>query len=350
MKLRAIVPDNEGHASTFWRITRPFEALRALGHDVQVVNNNEYHASGMDVKDAIVIIHRLIPADPEQYIKRLRQKGAAYVLYSIDDFTLEARALREYLTETGGMTIKIIDDVIARIPREIETINLCDELIVSTFELATLCTDIVEKEICILPNAIDEDWFRSKLGPQIYQNQNERIFIGYASGRRPEHDLRPMCEAWKRISDEFPNVWFVVAGFPNDIIDRSIDLNRKIRIPWKSLVELPTSMQVDIGCCPLAHTTFNFGKSPIKFFEYTLAGAATVVSPTVYQYTCFDSLITFFADSANEWYEKLRWLVIDRLRRTRLQETAMYSVHRYHTIQTEILGTEYHFKRMLSLV
>lgn len=345
MKIRAIIPNNEGHASSFWRIVRPF---KLLSNTDDVTWHNHDQLENVDFENALVIIHRIIPANPAEYIEDLRKKGAKYIAYSIDDLTVDEKALLTYLATSGGMTSTTIDEIVDRIPKQLETINLCDELIVSTYELAILVADKINKSICVLNNAIDVDWYTDRLlRPAEYQNDDDKVYIGWAGGRRPESDLVHMAKAWRRIHETYDNVWFVVAGWQPDIIDRNIDLNRKIRIPWVSLDDWPRSMQVDIGCCPLAETKFNEGKSPIKFFEYTLAGAATVVSPTIYEHTVVDRVDSLVAYGQDSWYLHLSMLIEHKSSRDRMQVVAEYGVRKHHSLETSLEGWRYHFQRML---
>lgn len=53
--------------------------------------------------------------------------------------------------------------------------------------------------------------------------------------------------------------------------------------PWVGLEQYPTMLAgATLGLCPLPTTVFNEAKSPIKLFEYALAGAAVVASPCQY--------------------------------------------------------------------
>lgn len=337
MKLRAIIPNEPGHASNWWRIIRPFEMLRRRGHDASWYAHDDIVS--IDVRDAVVILHRIIPANPEQYIQRLYREGAKSVVYSMDDLTTDAFALREYLVGCGGLTTLAIDRIIDRIPNQLETISRCNGVIVTTWELF----DEANLNVCpyVLYNAIDEEWYIDALSSTPdYIGTSDKCYIGYASGRRPESDLDSMAKAWGRISREYENVRFVVAGWQPDIIDRNIDLDRKIRIPFVPLDQWPKSMQVDIGCCPLADTNFNRGKSPIKWMEYTMAGAAVVASPLVYDKEITSSVTGFIAHNEDEWYQMLGGLIEGSYRK-RIQENAQYVMHNYKSLQATISDWEY---------
>lgn len=346
MKIRAIISDQPGHASNWWRIQRPLEMMRVLGHDTIYGTLGSFNDA--DFKDAIVVVHRLIPGDPKEFIDQLRKAGATQIVYSLDDLTFDPFALREYLDDCGGLTQYAIQRIIDRIPKHIETIALCDAVIVSTTPLQEKVSKLVGvPRIYVLPNALDIDWYTDNLDPESPHCKNGNlVHIGYASGRRPEDDLSTMAKAWGRIDKEFDNVRFVVAGFPHDIIDQNINPEKKIRFPWVTLQEWPKSMQVDIGCCPLALTTFNESKSPIKYFEYSMAGAAVVASGNigVYSLEILHGIDGFLASTEDEWFNKLCELVKHKTTRSRIEDNAAYNIRNYKSLQATIRDWEFVFE------
>jgi hypothetical protein len=166
--------------------------------------------------------------------------------------------------------------------------------------------NIVDCQGFVLENAIDSVWFSEYL--QIlpdHQNRVGKMFVGWAGGRRPEADLVEMSEAWGCIAKEqkYDHVHFVVGGWEPDVIYRNVPYDRIIRKPWTILEEWPAVMQVDVGCCALASTSFNACKSDIKWQEFTLAGAPVVVSPTVYTEQVVNNYHGLVATTTDEWYE-----------------------------------------------
>jgi glycosyltransferase involved in cell wall biosynthesis len=339
MKLCALIPNEAESPSTWWRVTRPFELLQRRGHTTKIIPLLETIPTE-DICDAIVIIHRIVPANPDMYIKDLYNRGAATVLYSIDDYTVNVDVFRQYLSECGGLTQHGLDKIMERVPRQIETMNLCDGVIVTTHNLRELIIDHVEVPVFVLANAIDERWFTDALDSNPpYQHNSDSIYIGYASGRRPERDLLPMARAWEHIGKTYENVRFVVAGWQPDVIDSRIDLDKKVRIPWRPLAEWPKSMQVDIGCCPVAPTLFNDGKSPIKYYEYTLAGAVVVGSP-FYLTDIISGHNGYIAKTTNEWILKLETLINQPGQREALQRNAYYGIHNFLSLDATITDWE----------
>jgi hypothetical protein len=67
MKIVAIIPEEKEDASSWWRIKRPLIMLRSFGFSTSWLSFAD--TGYADFKDAIVILHRIIPGQPEQYIE-----------------------------------------------------------------------------------------------------------------------------------------------------------------------------------------------------------------------------------------------------------------------------------------
>lgn len=335
MKLRAIVPDVKVNASTWWRIVQPFRYL-SKDHNTKIALYED--VPSLDVYGAIVFVHRLICDNPKAYVRELKKRGAKQVIYSLDDWTTNEVALRDYLSSCGAMTQAAIQSACDAVHQQKKTIQACDGLLVSTPQLAELVYDDIKINATVIENGIPLDfWYEAISNYPRYQKLDELVYIGWAGGRRPDTDLLPMAKAWGRISNQYDNVRFVVGGYQPDVIDENIDLDMKVRLPWASFDEWPKSMQVDIGCCPLADTPYNRGKSAIKFFEYTASGAAVIASPTIYNGYVNNYANGYIVHDEYDWYTHLTYLVeFENTRRT-MQRIALYDVTNYNSLDSTII-------------
>ena len=314
--------DRQEHADAFWRVVAPFRRLRESGIDAEVCWLDADEMPTRPVAGRIVVLQRVVVKGGEQasvraWVDRLREAGALAVVFEMDDDVISPAYL-EYLEACGGLELVRR----ARLMEERQALEwamqACDAVTVSTPPLAEVVRRYTSAPVHIVPNAIDAEWFAARLARSPVWS--DRLTIGWAGGRRPEADLEPMAVAWGRIARRYPDVRFLVAGWQPDCIYREVeDIDRIIRVPWADLDEWPRSMQVDIGCCPLADTPFNRCKSPIKAWEYALAGAAVVASPTVYgdwlgEFTYDGANRSFFAalaSTADEWERELSALIDD---------------------------------------
>ncbi|MGE3267175.1 MAG: hypothetical protein AB7P40_00410 [Chloroflexota bacterium] len=294
-------------ADAFWRLVRPFARLREAGVDAQVCWLDRDEMPTLPVAGRVVVLQRVVVKGGNQdavrrWVDRLRAAGALAVVFEMDDDVVSP-AYMEYIDACGGLELVRRERLLEERQALEWAMQATDAVVVTTGPLAEVVRRYTPAPVHIVPNAIDVEWFRARLAP--VPAWGEHLTIGWAGGRRPEADLEPMAVAWGRIARRYPDVRFVVAGWQPDAIYREIeDIDRIIRVPWQRLDDWPSTMAVTIGCTPLADTAFNRCKSPIKAWEYALAGAAIVTSRTVY-----GAALGLKAETADEWEHHLSLLI-----------------------------------------
>lgn len=306
------LPSTHGHADYHWRVSRPLARLRERGVDAAECWLDADERPTVSPAGRLVILQRVaMKGDASAiraWVQRLRDAGADAVVFELDDDEISPACL-DWMRAAGGLESVGAARLEAERLALLATLQACDAVTVSTEPLAAVVRRYTDRPVIVLPNALDVQWFRERLmgRPEWH---GEHLTIGWAGGRRPDADLEPMAVAWGRIARRFPRVRFVVGGWQPDCIYREVDdLDRITRVPWRALDDWPPLMQVDIGCTPLADTPFNRCKSPIKLWEYALAGAAVVASPTVYMDEVAHGAGAWLADTADEWECMLALLI-----------------------------------------
>lgn len=328
------ITDRPEHADAHWRIVRPFAHLRAHGITADLCWLADDEMPLIPVRGRVVVLQRVVVKGgtrerTQAWVQRLRDAGALAVVFEIDDDVI-GPAYMQHIDDTGGL------EMVGRARLEAErqglewALQASDGVTVTNEHLAGVVRQFTDRPVCVVPNAIDVAWFRERLarkGPFPY-----RLTIGWAGGRRPEADLEPMAVAWGRIARRYPDVRFVVAGWQPDCVYREIDdLDRIIRVPWAELDAYPRSMQVDIGCCAVADTPFARAKSPIKAWEYALAGAATVTTRALY-----GDELGLKATTADEWEDRLAILIEDHDFRRSSAGAASWMVEQIHGLTANL--------------
>lgn len=305
------LPSKHGFADWHWRVQRPFARLAEQGADVATCWLNEDERPTISPYGRLVILQRVVkhgtPDEVAAWVESLRDAGTLAVVFEIDDDEISPACI-DWMRQAGGLESVGIARLEAERLALVNTLRACDAVTVSTEPLAEVVRQYTDRPVYVVPNAIDVAWFRDRLAAR--PAWADHLTIGWAGGRRPDADIEPMAVAWGRIARHHPQVRFVVAGWQPDCIYREVDdIDRIVRLPWQALDDYPRAYQVDIGCTPLAMSDFNRCKSPIKAWEYGLAGAAVVASPTVYG-DC-RRLIDPGPDSADAWTCILDTLVSD---------------------------------------
>jgi glycosyltransferase involved in cell wall biosynthesis len=189
--------------------------------------------------------------------------------------------------------------------------------------------------VYVVPNSIDARWFRETLrGCDRIPELKDKLTIGWCGGTREEIDMAPLAEAWPIIAQRYPEVEFVIQGHISDRLYNATPAERRHTLPWLPLPEYPRAMlNIDIGCCSVGAMGFNHSKSAIKFYEFTLAGAATVVSPTVYGREVTDGHDALVAETAEEWVVALSRLIESAELRKALKRNARKTVMEHHSLE-----------------
>lgn len=340
-------PNRKEHADFWWRLDRPFARLREAGMvaDVCWLGDDEMPTISPDGRVVVLQRTSFVTVDPgtgtistsrdqvRAWIARLRAAGALAVIADMDDDTVSPAYLR-WLNASGGLDLVKRERLVTEQEAWRHVVASVDAMTVSTEPLAEVVRRYTDAPVHVVPNAIDVDWFRERLAPR--PEWADLLTIGWAGGRRPDADLEPMAVAWGRIARRYPDVRFVVAGWQPDVIYREVeDIDRIIRVPWQALETYPTAYQVDIGCCPLADTPFNRCKSPIKAWEYALAGAVVIASPTVYGPFIDhrdEGCRGFLATSADDWEREIAYFIDDASERTTINGWAVEAVEEFHPL------------------
>jgi glycosyltransferase involved in cell wall biosynthesis len=88
---------------------------------------------------------------------------------------------------------------------------------------------------------------------------------------------------------------------------------------WSSAREVQLVQSMDVGLMPLPNTEWSRGKCAFKMIAYMAAGIPVIVSPIGANQDVLEQAdVGLAATAANDWYESLRMLFVDRERAARL--------------------------------
>lgn len=159
---------------------------------------------------------------------------------------------------------------------------------------------------------------------------NTCTVIGWQGSTTHDTDFKMALPALTRLLDEFPKLLIRFFG--------SVPLSIKDVIPekrfqWTKGVpfeQYPSTLRFvnfDIGIAPVTDSFFNYSKSNIKWLEYSALGIPAVCS-RVYPYakSVEDGVTGYLASTTDEWYEKLRALVLDADLRKQIGQQAQAHV------------------------
>lgn len=337
---RALALNGDEIGSTAWRLWQPMAELRKRGFLAHSSHTNESHkflpliAAG--VYNCIITPRLAWPAEAGLPWQRAIRRAGLCWIYEVDDDVFSEGILgRQYRVFESERKLGW-DGLEQRRQERIKVINECDAITVSSRRLATVVRNHAPAStpIYVVPNAIDAKWFKQVMrGIGRVPELEGKLTIGWAGGNRDLMDTKELAEAWGILAEKYPDVMFVVQGWIPDNLDVAVPKHRRVTLPWLPLSEYPRALiNVDIGCCVVAPSNFNEAKTPIKWFEMTLAGAACVVSPTLYGQAVTDGEDALLARTTEQWVSQLSRLIESEQLRRELQDNARTTVMTNHSL------------------
>ena len=325
-----------------WRVFQPYTELQRRGYgawfrskDDPEIDTPEWPYLIATRLEAIVI-PRFFWRDhvvSRRWVNSLHRAGLA-VIYDLDDDTLTPQigARQHATTEKDKSLAELEQDRRDRIA----ALRLCDGVTTSNPNLRAVIHQYVDVPVLEVPNRIDAAWFRRTMHG--VRRVVDPLTIGWAGGARYDEDLEPLAEAWHNVAKRRPAVRFVVQGHLAPVLVQAVPSDQVVCLPWMSLAEYPRGLRnVDIGCASVAATHFNRCKTPIKVWEFTLAGAVSVVSPTLYGTVVQPGVDALIAETAAEWEAALVRLVDDAELRRRLWRNQRRRVATEHSLANHVL-------------
>jgi glycosyltransferase involved in cell wall biosynthesis len=304
--------------------------------DAQYIHGADQNAP-VNPENTLLVLPHLTGQDEVSLSEWLaeRRPMVRKIVYETDDDVFTEDRL-QHLKDANFLQGKTEDEIRAeqRVARWLVT--QVDAVTVSTEPLAALVRTLTNRPVHCIPNALDVRWFRAHM---TYRTPwADTLTIGWAGGRRSERDIVPMARAWGKIAKRYPEVRFVTAA-PTTLtaIYRYVPENRVLRLPWLGLDDYPIAYQTSIGCCSVRDTPFNRCRSPIKAWEYAIAGAAVVATPTVYG-DCMrgGTAEPEIAETADDWEAALSRLIEDESLRAQVPVFMREHVMAHHDLDAQV--------------
>jgi len=334
---RVLALTGEEDGCTLWRVWQPYAELARQGYaawwrdkdDPQLATAEWAYLAATRLE--AIVLPRLSWADHQAartFVRTMHQSGLA-VIYDVDDDLLSPQ-IEARLHATTQRT-KSFEQLEQDRRDRLVAIRLCDGVTTSSEYLAEVIRHYVEVPVIVVPNAIDVRWFRRVL--RSAPRAVPPLSIGWAGGSRFVADLEPIAEAWQHVARQRPDINFVVQGFLTPELTQAVPADRLYVLPWMRAADYPLGLQnVDIACCTVAATHFNRCKTPIKLWEFTLAGAVSVVSPTLYGPVASSGTDALVAETAADWEAALLRLIDDAALRRRLWRAQRWRVVCEHAL------------------
>jgi glycosyltransferase involved in cell wall biosynthesis len=168
------------------------------------------------------------------------------------------------------------------------------------------------------------------------------LVIGLQGGASHYVDWQMVAQPLKNISAKYGDrVRFLIAGYHPDYLKEALGLaDGQKRVWWKGWANFDqhasTVMNMDINLCPLEDDLFNRSKSPVKWLEGSAAGAASIVSPTVYGDYVTHGVDALVARTPQEWENAISFLLDNPAVRQTLARNAHVKTRNEYSLSANV--------------
>jgi O-antigen biosynthesis protein len=286
----------------------------------------------------VIVFHRVVYTESvARYIARAKALDRV-IIFETDDLVYDPKYLHlmDYYTKMNSLERKLYENGVGG---EILADSYVEYATTSTTFLKRKLEERGKKVFLVTNKMCEEDVAWALEIRKSTRKDDSLVKISYLSGT-PSHnkDFATITGALTRILSEFPQARLVLAG-PLDMDDVLNQYQSQIiRVPFAPRQEyFATVASADINVAPLEmNNDFCEAKSELKFFEAGLLGVPTVaVANETYRGAITDGVDGFVATMEDEWYEKLKLLIVDRDLRNSMREKALETaLTRYTTKNT----------------
>ena len=163
--------------------------------------------------------------------------------------------------------------------------------------------------VAVIPTAIDGNRYTRK----DYDLPKDRVTLGWIGDHGSIHYMEKMKPIFEQLGRKYPDAELSI------VCDVFIDCENipVIKKMWSQETEVSDLKEMDIGLMPLMNDLWSEGKCGLKILQYFGVGVPAVCTPVgVNKDVVSDGVNGLYADSPQQWFEKLSTLIDDpRLRK-----------------------------------
>lgn len=201
-----------------------------------------------------------------------------------------------------------------------------DLVTVTTEPLAQVMREL-NPAVAVLPNCIP-GWACS-----LPREPRDRPRVGWMGGASHGVDVGIVADPVRRFLKRFPG-WDLQVNATDYRPTFKVAPDRAFFTPWVQVNDHPrefySSIDFDIGLCPLWPTTFSHSKSGIKAIEYGARGIPVIASDSpAYRAVITHGVDGFLVKHEHEWLKYMSELAADSELRLKMGEAARDMARRY---------------------
>lgn len=309
-----------------YRVDIKKEILESLGYTVFVTSwqNSVESIKYMQLADFVIFYRVPFFEIVKEYYSEANRLNIKKI-YDVDDLIFDAPLYEKYLKQSNMKLNHELKELLNGAQLYRQAIIHADIFLASTEALKKVYDKMqLQKNSYVLPNGLAKEILDIRKNQKIRPFTNKiRIFYG-AGSKTHDADFEVITRPVAKILHDYKNVELYIIGQLelNPIFDTyKKQIHRISRLSSKNYFN--EISQYDIALMPLTHTFFNECKSNIKYIEASILNIPSVASDIYeFRHAIEDGENGFLASTEEEWYAKIRQLILDSDLRKKIAQKA----------------------------
>ncbi len=234
---------------------------------------------------------------PVLWLKYIR-KNARKIVYDFDDSVMYRNS--KAANPESNTRVRMFKNMV----------NASDHVIAGNEYLQENTTPFTHN-VTIIPSPIDMTLYP----PKKYSEKNDNITLGWIGATGSIHYLEKMKPVFEALGKKYEDLRLKIIC--NVFFDcENITVEKKL---WSEQEEVADIQSLDIGLMPLMDDPWSHGKCGLKILQCLATGVPVVCSPAgINKEIVEDGVHGFWANTQEEWIEKLEILINDHGLRKRM--------------------------------
>ena len=249
---------------------------------------------------------------PVLWLKFIR-KNARKIVYDFDDSVMYRNS--KYVSHESKTRVKMFKNMV----------NASDHVIAGNEYLQKNTTPYTQ-DVTIIPSPIDMTSYPQKR----YTEKNDNITLGWVGAHGSIHYLKKMKPIFEALGKRNGKLRLKI------ICDTFFDCENMVvdKKQWNEKDEVADIQSFDIGLMPLMDDPWSHGKCGLKVLQCLATGVPVVCSPAgINKEIVENGVHGFWANTQEEWIEKLETLINDHDLRKRMGKEGRKRVIEHYSLK-----------------
>lgn len=274
--------------------------------------------------DAVYIYREAALIGPA-WIERLTKRWKAPIIYDIDE-----PLFVPYVSPRNGRLNQL------KCFSKVHTLFEMSDHVLAVNRAIGDYAERFSKRVSIVPMAVDIERYK----PSASNGHTAQPRLGWVGTLTNQPNLELLTEPLRRLGESHGTILRVIADEPMKLLGVDTEFIR-----WAYDLEVPRLQECLVGLVPVKPSVWSPWKFFFKLIQYMSLGLPVVATPTGSNLEIIkDGVNGFLADSAEEWYERIKLLIENPDLRETMGRAARETVETHFSLtqQLDFMETVFH--------